>query len=79
MDKATLIIADGHEIVREGIGFRVLEACEVDIVAETSDGYSTLRNCRQLKPEVLVMDFDLQRPSGMETLSKVRSASRTPR
>lgn len=74
MDRTTLIIADSHEIVREGISIRLSEACDVDIVAETSDGYSTLKNCRQLNPEVLVMDFGLQRPSGMETLSKIRAS-----
>lgn len=75
MNPNTIIIADCHEIVREGIAMRLDEATDIELVAECSDGYSTIKQCRQLKPEILFMDFGLLRPSGMETLVKVRKSN----
>lgn len=71
----TLIIADCHEIVREGIATRLTESTDIQLVAECSDGYSTIKQCRQLRPEILFMDFGLVRPSGMETLTKIRTSN----
>ncbi|KAB7613611.1 response regulator transcription factor [Amylibacter sp. SFDW26] len=74
MGMSSLVIADSHEIVREGIAFRLKESCDVNIVAEAIDGYSAIKYCRQLQPDILIMDFHLLRPSGMETLTKIRKA-----
>jgi len=71
-EQSTIIIADCHEIVREAIATRLLESCQIEVVAETAAGYRTIKHCRQLQPEILLMDFGLVRPSGMETLNKVR-------
>lgn len=75
MKPNTIIIADCHEIVREGIAIRLNEATDIELVAECSDGYSTIKQCRKLNPEILFMDFGLLRPSGMETLAKVRKSN----
>lgn len=75
MTPNTIIIADCHEIVREGIAIRLSEATDIELVAECSDGYSTIKQCRQLNPEILFMDFGLLRPSGMETLAKIRKSN----
>ena len=75
MTISKVIIADSHEIVREGIATRLREVCDIDVVAESSDGYSTIKCCRQHNPEILVMDYGLLRPSGMETLLKVRQSN----
>ena len=71
---ATVIIADSHEIVREGIAMRLKQVCEVDTVADASDGYTLLKLARQHNPDIVVMDFQITRPSGVETLDKLRTA-----
>lgn len=67
-----LVIADSHEIVREGIAARIKDGCDVEIVAEAADGYSTIKACHQHNPDMLVMDLSLTRPSGTDTLAKIR-------
>ena len=69
-----VVIADCHEILREGIAARLVESCPVDVVAQSSDGYSTIKVCRQMRPDILLMDLSLTCPSGMETLAKLRTS-----
>ncbi len=73
--RSAIVIADSHEIIREGIASRLVESCEVDVVAEASDGYSAIKACRQHNPEILLMDLSLTRPSGPETLTKIRQSN----
>ncbi|MEM8621912.1 MAG: response regulator transcription factor [Pseudomonadota bacterium] len=71
--KSRLVIADSHEVVREGIAAR-LQSCSVELVGQAADGYSTIKICRQLAPDLLIMDLSLTRPSGTETLAKLRAS-----
>jgi DNA-binding NarL/FixJ family response regulator len=73
--KSKIVIADSHEIVREGIASRLLESCDVEVVAEASDGYAAIKACRQYKPDILLMALSLTRPSGPETLTKIRQGN----
>ena len=67
-----VVIADSHEIVREGIAARIAEACNVDVVGQAEDGYGTLKTCRAEMPDLLIMDLSLTRPSGMDIFQKIR-------
>lgn len=75
MTKTKLVIADSHEIVREGLAHKLEKECGYEIVGQAEDGYSALKACRLFKPDILVMGMSLTRPSGMETLVRVRSLS----
>ncbi len=71
--KARLVIADSHEIVREGIAARLEGTCPVEVIGQAGDGYSTIKVCRQYTPDILLMDLSLTRPAGIETLGKLRA------
>jgi DNA-binding NarL/FixJ family response regulator len=67
-----VIIADSHEIVREGIALRLEADCAVQVVGQAADGYTTIKVCRNVQPDILLMDIALTRPSGAETFKKLR-------
>lgn len=69
----TVVVADSHAIVREGISDRLEQNADLSVVAEAQDGYSALKACRDHSPNVLLMDFSITRPSGREVLAKVRA------
>lgn len=73
-EKVSVIIADSHEIVREAIAARLSSALGAEIVAECSDGYATLKACRQSYADFLIMDLALSRPTGAEILPKLRKS-----
>lgn len=67
-----VVIADSHEIVRDGISMRLEQNAAVQVVGEAQDGFSTLKVCRNLEPEILLLDLELKRASGRETFLKLR-------
>lgn len=69
-----VVIADSHEIVREGIASRLIADCGANVVGQASDGYTTIKICRNQTPDILLLDLSLTRPSGAETIAKLRSS-----
>lgn len=69
----TVVVADSHAIVREGISDRLNQNADLSVVAEAHDGYSALKACRDYSPSVLLLDFSITRPSGREVLAKLRA------
>ena len=72
--RTTLIIADSQTILREGIASRLRDGCDVEVVAEAEDGYGTIKACRQHQPELLLLDLSITRPSGGDTISKLKKS-----
>jgi DNA-binding NarL/FixJ family response regulator len=77
-----VLLADDHEMVREGLK-AVIER-EFDVVGEASTGMETVRLARKLAPHVIVMDIGMPDLNGIEatrqivrdnTLSKVLALS----
>jgi DNA-binding NarL/FixJ family response regulator len=66
-----VIVADVHEMVRESITHRIEKGCDVSVVEQTGDGYSTIKAFRQHQPALLIMDLGLLRPAGTEVLTKI--------
>ncbi len=68
MNAATVILADDHPIVLDGLAqlFRLEEGLEV--VARCRDGEETLRAVLELAPDVLVLDVRMPRMDGLEVL-----------
>ena len=71
----SLVLADDHPVVRQGLR-GVLEA-EPDfaIAAETGDGLETVRVVERLQPDVLVLDLLMPGLGGLDVLTIVRRRS----
>ena len=73
----TLILAEDHPIVRQGIR-KLLEAVpDLSIIAETGDGLEALRLVEHLKPDVAVVDLTLPGLDGLEVTRQIKK--RVPR
>lgn len=77
MSKTRILLADDHQIVREG--FRALLQGEPDfeIVGETGDGLEAVRLAENLKPHVVVIDLMMPGLNGLEVARQV--TQRSPR
>jgi DNA-binding NarL/FixJ family response regulator len=68
MSKISLIIADDHAIVREGI-CQLLESEDyIDIVGEASDGREAIELVREKQPDILIMDISMPNMTGIEAV-----------
>jgi two-component system response regulator NreC len=77
MNKIRILLADDHQVVREG--FRALLEAEPDfeIVAETGDGLEAVRLAEHQKPHVLVVDLMMPGLNGLEVARQI--TQRLPR
>jgi two-component system response regulator NreC len=74
-DTITIVLADDHELVRNGIRM-VLEAePDIDVVAEAGDADAATRYTLGHKPSVLVLDLNMPGASGLDAIPKVLEAS----
>lgn len=62
----TVILADDHTILRQGLRFIVSQHPQISVVGEASDGVQALELVQQHKPNVLVCDISMPRMSGIE-------------
>jgi DNA-binding NarL/FixJ family response regulator len=67
----TLLLAEDHLIVREGL--RVLLEKEKDfrIVGEASDGHQAVKMSLKLKPDIVILDIAMPLLNGMETTRQI--------
>jgi DNA-binding NarL/FixJ family response regulator len=63
-----VLLADDHPLVRAGIRATLGTLEALTLVGEASDGHETQRLCRELKPDVLLLDLNMPGPPPVDTL-----------
>lgn len=66
----TVLIADDHRIVREGLK-ALLDAADIETVAEAADGWETIEQTRRLVPDVVVMDVSMPGLNGVDATRRI--------
>ncbi|MGZ5201887.1 MAG: response regulator [Telluria sp.] len=67
-----IVIADDHELIREGVKKIVRSHPDVRIVGEAADLAGTLALIRQHAPDVVVLDIDLPDCAGLDGMAELR-------
>ena len=70
-----ILLADDHQIVRQGFRSLLEASLEVDVVAETGDGAEAVALVERWTPDVLVVDLVLPSLDGLEVIRRARAAS----
>ena len=70
-----LILAEDHQIVRQGFRSLLSEEPDLEVVAETGDGADAVTLVETHQPDVLVVDLVLPSLDGMEVTRRARQAS----
>lgn len=74
----SILVADDHPIVRQGLSALFQTEPGLAVVGEAADGLTALRLTEQLQPDVLILDLMLPGLSGLEVARRVkRRASKT--
>jgi DNA-binding NarL/FixJ family response regulator len=74
-----VLIADDHEIVREGLRTLLGEEPDLLLVGEASDGAEAVRLTADLTPDVLLLDLLMPGVGGLEALQRLQAAGTATR
>ena len=78
MEELRFVIADDHEIVREGLRSLLEKEPGWKVIAEATNGRDALEKVKELEPDIAVIDIQMPEVDGIETTRLIReSGSRT--
>jgi DNA-binding NarL/FixJ family response regulator len=67
-----LLLADDHPLFRSGVRGLIAELPQHAVVGEARDGEEALRLCRELEPDLLLLDLGLPGMGGIEVATRLR-------
>ena len=70
-DPITVVIADDHAVVREGLVAIFKSQSDIKVVAEATSGEETLEMCNQHLADVLLLDLRMPRKDGLQVMAEL--------
>jgi DNA-binding NarL/FixJ family response regulator len=72
MKQITVLLADDHQIVREGFRSLLEHERDIEVVGEAETGRQAVQLTRKLRPAVIVMDIAMPLLNGLEATRQIR-------
>src|SRR5215212_8091931 len=69
---ARILIADDHALVREGLRTMLSGEDGIEVIAEANDGQQALNICRELEPDLVLMDVRMPVMDGLQATKKIK-------
>src|SRR5512147_2487807 len=71
MRKPTVLLADDHKIVLDGL--RILLASEFDLAGAVTNGMDLVERARELQPDLIVADISMPLLNGIDAIRQLKS------
>jgi two-component system invasion response regulator UvrY len=68
-----ILLADDHDLVRAGIGRMLADIPDMIVVGHATSGEEAVSMCRELQPDVVLMDIRMPGIGGLEATRKIVS------
>src|SRR4030095_11811378 len=72
MKRITVLLAEDHQIVREGFRSLLEHEPDIEVVGEAETGRQAVQLTQKLSPAVVVMDIAMPRLNGLEATRQIR-------
>jgi DNA-binding NarL/FixJ family response regulator len=73
MARSRILLADDHDLFREGLAGLINAQPDLEVVAEAGDGLEALALARKLQPDLVVMDIKMPICDGLEATRLIRA------
>jgi DNA-binding NarL/FixJ family response regulator len=70
-DEITVLIADDHEVVREGLRLSLMRSPHIRVVGEAPDGETAIALAERRRPDVVIMDLRMPGMDGLEATEEI--------
>lgn len=77
--KIKLIIADDHPVFRAGLTQIIKTAVDIDLTGEASDGAELIRLVKEQNPDIILIDIDMPKMTGIQVAAELKSWSSSPK
>lgn len=71
----SIVIADDHPIIRDGLRVLLSREEDFDVVGEASDGREVLDRLQESDPDILLLDLDMPRMDGLNVLQELQQSA----
>jgi two-component system, NarL family, nitrate/nitrite response regulator NarL len=75
MNPITVLLAEDHQVVREGFRSLLKHESDIEVVGEAATGRQAVQMTRKLRPAVVVMDIAMPLLNGLEATRQIRKGS----
>ena len=72
MNKIKIVIADDHNVVRKGLKLLLENEQDICVIGEAENGQEAINICRDNNPDILLLDLQMPKMDGLETLTEVK-------
>jgi DNA-binding NarL/FixJ family response regulator len=66
-----VILADDHQVLRDGLAAVLEKHPAVDVVGQANNGREVIQQCLKLKPDVVLMDINMPELNGVEATRQI--------
>jgi len=73
MEPIRILVADDHNIVRQGLTALLKTVPDMNVIAEAGDGEQAVALFRQFRPDITIMDLRMPKMGGVEAIHEIRS------
>jgi len=70
-----VLLADDHQIIREGLRSLLTDQKDIEVVAEADNGRSALTFVEKIRPDIVLMDIAMPDINGIEATRQIKAAT----
>lgn len=71
----SILVADDHAIVRSGISLMINSHSDMNVIGEAQDGEEAVHKALELQPDVMIMDLNMPKVSGLVATKQINEAN----
>jgi DNA-binding NarL/FixJ family response regulator len=72
MKPITLLLADDHQVFRDGLKLLISRHPDLTVIGEAADGQEVIQLALALQPQVVIMDLSMPRLNGLQACTAIK-------